>query len=117
MPNDIAFSYRTARSPAIASAIGAVVAIESIAVHFAVAARHPRVAWALTLTMIAALVWLVRDYRALGSGFIRLEAPRRVRLTAGIHREVRRVALKLDDPETFLRTLEQHRAALSARPA
>lgn len=69
MPNDIAFSYRTARSPAIASAIGAVVAIESIAVHFAVAARHPR------------------------------------------------VVLKLDDPETFLRSLEQHRAALSARPA
>ena len=157
------------------SAIGAVVVIESVAVHFAVAARHPRVAWVLTLTSVAALVWLVRDYLALGSGFIRLEhealylrigrrfdirlplariarslkptfrdlptpgtnegrdylnltkpaapnvlivldLPQRIRLTAGIHREVRRVALKLDDPEAFLRMIDAQRAALAARP-
>ena len=42
MGNDLAFSYRSARSPAIMSAIGAVIVIESIAVHFALAARNPR---------------------------------------------------------------------------
>jgi hypothetical protein len=158
------------------SAIGAAVVIESIAVHFAVAARHPRVAWALTLSSVVALVWLVRDYLALGAGFIRLEsdalhlrvgkrfditlplasvvralrptfrdlptpgtnegrdyvnltkpavpnvlivldAPRRVRLTAGLHREVCRVALRLDDPDAFLRALEEHRTALASRSA
>ena len=157
------------------SAIGAVLVIESVAVHFAVAARHPRVAWALTLASVAALVWLVRDYLALGSGFIRLEhdalrlrvgrrfdislplarvtrslkptfrdlptpgtnegrdylnltkpatpnvlivldVPQRIRLSAGIHRDVRRVALKLDDPEGFLRTVDAQRATLAARP-
>jgi hypothetical protein len=158
------------------TAIGAVVVIESIAVHFAVAARHPRIAWALTLSSLAALVWLVRDYVALGSGFVRLEndavhlrvgrrfaitvplahvarslrptfhdlptpgtsqgrdylnltkpaapnvlivldAPQRVRLTAGIHRDVGRVALRLDDPEAFLHAIDEQRAALAARPA
>lgn len=172
MASDLAFTYRSARSAAVLSAIGAVVVIESIAVHFAVAARHPRVAWALTLSGVAALAWLVRDYLALGSGFIRLasdavrlrvgrrfditlplasvvralrptfrdlptpgtndgrdyvnltkpaapnvlivlDAPRRVRLTAGLHREVRRVALHLDDPDAFLRAVEAYRAALT----
>ncbi len=176
MPSDEVFSYRSARSPAITSAISAVIVIESIAVHFAVAARHPRIAWALTLSSVAALVWLVRDYLALGFGAIRLESdtvhlrigrrfditlplarvvrffrptfrdlptpganeggdyvnltkpaapnvlivldePRRVRLTAGLHREVRRIGLRLDDPDAFLRAVEVHRAALAARSA
>src|SRR5579864_4254302 len=72
MASDEVFSYRSARSPAITSAISVVVVIESIAVHFAVAARHPRTAWALTLSSVAALLWLVRDYLTLGSGVIRL---------------------------------------------
>ena len=176
MADYLEFSYRSARSPAIMSAVGAVVVIESVAVHFAVAARHPRVAWALTLTSVAALVWLVRDYRALGSGFIRLEndalhlrvgrrvdtsvplarvrralkptfrdlptpgtnegrdylnltkpaapnvlivldTPQRVRLAAGIHREVHRLALRLDDQEAFVRAVNEHRAALAAHSA
>jgi hypothetical protein len=176
MADDLTFSYRNARSTAIMSAIAAVVVIESIAVHFAVAARHPHIAWALTLTSVAALVWLVRDYRALGSGAVRLEndtlhlrvgrrfditlplaritsafrptfrdlpapgtnqgrdylnltkpaapnvlvvldAPQRVRLAAGLHREVRRVALRLDEPEAFLRAIAQQCAAMAARLA
>ena len=155
------------------SAIGAVVVVESIAVHFAVAARHPRVAWALTLSSVAALVWLWRDYRALGSGAIRLDggdlhlhvgrrfdvklplariarslrptfrdlptpgtnegrdylnltkpaapnvlivldAPQRMRLTAGVHRHIGRIALRLDQPDAFLRTIDEQRAALAA---
>lgn len=172
MSNVLAFSYRSARSPAITWALAAVVVIESIPVHFAVAARHPGLAWALTVSSIAALVWLVLDYRALGSGLVRLHsdtlhlrvgrrfditlpmasvarflrptfrdlptpgtnegrdyvnltkpaapnvlvvlhAPRRVRLTTGLHREVRRVALRLDDPEAFLQALEQRHLELS----
>ena len=122
MAGDLAFPYRNARSPAIMSAIAAVIVIESVAVHFAVAARHPGVAWALTLTSISALVWLLRDYLnltkpAAPNVLIMLATPQRVRLVAGIHREVRRLALRLDDPDSFLRALDEHRAALAAHSA
>ena len=40
--------------------------------HFAVAARRPTLAWVLTLTSLFAVLWLVRDYRALGAGVVRL---------------------------------------------
>jgi hypothetical protein len=66
------FSYRSARSGAITSALVAVIAIESAAVHFAVASRLPVLAWVLTLTSVLAVLWLVRDYLALGTGVIRL---------------------------------------------
>jgi hypothetical protein len=161
------FSYRSARSGAITAAISAVVVIESAAVHFAVAARHPLAAWALTLTSVAALVWLVRDYRSLGAGAVRVEPgqlrlaigrrfdvaipfsaiarvikpsfrdlpmpgtnegrdylnlmkpaapnvliglsqPVRVRLPVGLHREVTRVGLKLDDPASFMHAVDSH---------
>lgn len=46
--------------------------IESVAVHFAVAARRPVLAWVLTLTSVIAVLWLVRDYLALGTGAVRL---------------------------------------------
>ncbi|HEY7236752.1 MAG TPA: hypothetical protein VH539_21510 [Gemmatimonadaceae bacterium] len=176
MSNSSEFTYRSARSGAITGAICAVVVIESVAVHFAVAAYHPRVAWTLTLTSLYALVWLVRDYRALGSGAVRvaddslrlrigrrfdisiplasvartlrptfrdlptpgttqgrdflnltkpaapnvlivLDRIRRVRLMAGLHRDVQRVALKLDDPDGFLRAAEARRVALPAQTA
>jgi len=176
MSDNLEFTYRSARSGAITAAIGAVVLIESVAVHFAVAAHHPRIAWALTLTSLYAVVWLVRDYRALGSGAVRvaddnvrlrigrrfdvsiplasvartlkptfrdlptpgtnqgrdflnltkpaapnvlivLETMQRVRVMAGIHRDVQRVALKLDDPDGFLRAAEARRAVLPAQTA
>src|SRR5206468_7029403 len=65
MLDGLAFSYRSTRSRSITTAFCAVVVIESVAVHFAVAARHPIVAWTPTLTGLAAVLWLVRDYRAL----------------------------------------------------
>ena len=175
MADRLAFSYRGARSPAITAAFCAVIAIESAAVHFAVAVRHPLVAWTLSLTSVAAILWLVRDYRALGSGevlltddrirlrigrrfdvtiplariarvlrptfrdlpapgtnhgrdylnltkpatpnvLIVLDETQRVRLTLGIHREVRRVALRLDDADGFVRAVGE-RLAVSARSA
>ena len=66
------FSYRSARSAAITTTLVVVILIESVAVHFAVAARRPVLAWVLTLTSVAAVLWLVRDYLALGTGAVRL---------------------------------------------
>jgi len=176
MVEHLAFSYRSARSPALTTALCAIVVIESIAVHFALAVHHRWAAWILTLTSLAAVVWLVRDYRALGTGVVRLEeealrlrvgrrfditvslarvartlqpsfrdlptpgtnegrdylnltkpdAPnvllvletaQRVRLMAGLHRDVRRFALKLDHPKDFLRAADERRASLSTRSA
>lgn len=176
MPNatpDLRFSYRTARSTAITTTIIAVVLIESVAVHFAVAIRHVTIAWILTLSSALAILWLVRDYAALGAGTVRLSADdvelmigrrfnvsipltaiarvitptfrdlptpgttqggdflnltkpaapnvlmalaevRRVRITMGIGRDVKRIALKLDDPGAFITAIEERRAALAA---
>ena len=41
-----------------------------------------------------------------------LTEPQRVRLTAGLHRDVRRVALRLDDGRGFLAALESRRTTL-----
>ena len=176
MTDGLAYSYRNARSPAITTAICAVVVIESVAVHFAVSARHPGIAWVLTLTSLAAVLWLIRDYRAMGAGVVRisddglclrvgrrfdftvplaqvaqvfkpsfrdlpalgttqgrdylnltkpatpnvlivLDTMQRVRLPAGLHRDVRRVALRLDDPDGFLRAIHARRPSTSARSA
>jgi len=40
-----------------------------------------------------------------------LEEPHRVRVTMGITREVKRIALKLDDPAAFIAAIETRRAA------
>ena len=48
------------------------IVIESAAVHFAIASRLPALAWVLTLMGLAAVVWLIRDYVAMGSGAVRL---------------------------------------------
>ena len=170
------FAYRSARSGAITAALVAVIVIESIAVHFAVVARLPVLAWGLTLMGAVAVLWLVRDYVALGTGAVRLgddtldltigrrfaislplaaidratvptfrdlPAPgttqgrdylnltkpgapnvllvltelRRVRITAGVHRDVRRIAFRLDDAPRFLAALDERRAAVAARSA
>ncbi|HKN65387.1 MAG TPA: hypothetical protein VJW73_03880 [Gemmatimonadaceae bacterium] len=76
------FSYRSARSAAITFTLVAVILIESAAVHFAVAARRPTLAWVLTLTSLIAVLWLVRDYRAMGVGVVRL-ADDALELTVG----------------------------------
>lgn len=68
------FTYRSARSPGVTFAICVVVIIEAVAFHFLIAARHPAIAWPLTLLSLSAVVWLLRDYQALGSGAIQLDA-------------------------------------------
>jgi hypothetical protein len=168
------FSYRSARSAAITFTLVAVILIESAAVHFAVATRRPTLAWVLTLTSLVAALWLVRDYRAMGTGVVRLGddaleltigrrfavviplaaidrattptfrdlpaagttqgrdflnltkptapnvllvlgATQRIRLAAGLYRDARRIAFRLDDGPRFLAALEQRRAAIATR--
>jgi hypothetical protein len=168
------FSYRSARSAAITFTLVTVILIESVAVHVAVAARQPTLAWVLTLTSLIAVLWLVRDYRAMGTGVVRLAgdaveltigrrfalviplaaierattpsfrdlpaagttqgrdflnltkpaapnvllvlgAPQRVRLTAGLYRNARRIAFRLDDAPSFLGALDERRAAIATR--
>jgi len=176
MSEQVAFTYRNSRSRAITVAFCAIVAIESVAVHFAVAVRHPLLAWILTFSSVAAIVWLMRDYRALGEGsvslgdtairlgigrrfdvtvpltriervlkpsFRDLPAPgtnqgrdylnltkpsspnvilvltevQRLRIVLGVHRDARRIALRLDEPDAFVRAVEERRATLATRTA
>jgi hypothetical protein len=70
----VAFTYRSARSGSLVGGLGLAIAVETVALHLWLAARHPIAAWALTVGSVAALVWLAADYRALGRGAVRLDA-------------------------------------------
>lgn len=59
------FSCRSARSPAIAWTIGALIVIETAALHLLLVRRVPLAAWGLTAASLSALVWLWSDDRAL----------------------------------------------------
>ncbi len=70
-----AFTYRRARSMAITAAIGILLVVETGGFHaLLLALGHPVAAWTLTTLSAAALVWLVSDYRAMGSAAIRVGA-------------------------------------------
>jgi hypothetical protein len=147
-------------------AICAALAVETAAVYFAVAARHPNVAWVLTAISAWALWWIAADYRALGRETVQLDDeqlrlrigrrhdirlpvdavdavirptfrdlptpgtrqgddylnltkpappnvlvvlrnPTRIRLLAGVHRNIRRLSLRLDDPLAFVKALAE----------
>jgi hypothetical protein len=153
-----------------------VIAIESAAVHFALVARLPLLAWLLTVMSVIAALWLIRDYIDLGRGAVRLgddtlelsigrrfaislplsaieramtptfrdlpvpgttqgrdyvnltkpgspnvllflREARRIRLMAGVRRDARRIAFRLDDAPGFLAALDERRAAVNARSA
>jgi len=66
------FTYRSARSGALLAGFGLAIAIETLVLHLWLVARHPIVAWTLTAGSVAALAWLVADYRSLGRGVVRL---------------------------------------------
>jgi hypothetical protein len=68
-----AFTYRSARSGSVVGGLGLVIAIETVALHLWLAARHPVAAWALTAGSLATLGWLAADYRALGRGAVLLD--------------------------------------------
>jgi hypothetical protein len=168
------FSYRGARSGNLVVGFTIVILVEAIALHFLLIVRHPIAAWVQAVLSLAAIVWLVRDYDALGKGAVRvtgdrvrlaigrrfdvdlslsnvarvlqpthrdlptpgtnqgrdylnltapntpnvlliLEAPVRVRLTAGMHRSIQRVGLRLDDPAAFIECMYEHKTATAIR--
>ncbi len=68
-----AFTYRRARSKAILVAIGMLLVVETGGFHaLLLTLGHPAAAWTLTTLSVAALVWLVSDYRAMGSAAIQV---------------------------------------------
>jgi hypothetical protein len=144
--------------------ISAAILIETVAIHLLLVRRIPWLAWTLTALSVYAVVWLVRDYLAMGSHalsvdgesiqlkvgrrfdlsitrsqiarviqptfrdlptpgtnqgrdflnltkpgapnvLITLREPVRVRLPGGMHRQVQRLALHLDDAAAFVATL------------
>jgi hypothetical protein len=76
MTHPTEFSLRTARSGSLTAGLSAVILIETVAVHFLLAVRHPAVAWLLTALSASAVVYLVRDYQALGRGSVRVVGDR-----------------------------------------
>jgi hypothetical protein len=69
---DHTFTCRSARSPAVTAAIGAVLVIETLVLHVLLVARHPVLAWVLTVGSVLTLAWLVADHRATGRSGVRL---------------------------------------------
>src|ERR671937_1293419 len=67
------FSYRSARSTPFVIGISLAIFIETAALHTLLIFRHPIIAWSLTTLSVLAIVWLVRDYRALRYGRGRLQ--------------------------------------------
>jgi hypothetical protein len=64
------FTYRGARSGAVTAGFALAIVVETIALHLWLVARHPALAWALTLLSVAALLWLPLQYRAMGRGAV-----------------------------------------------
>jgi hypothetical protein len=64
------FTYRSARSGAFALGISAAILIETVAIHLLIVTRIPVLAYSLTILSVLGIVWIVRDYTALGSGAV-----------------------------------------------
>jgi len=68
------FSYRSARSGSFLIGIGAVLVIESAALHLVFVSRHhPVLAVSLTTLSVLTIIWFVRDYLALGRQVVQLD--------------------------------------------
>jgi hypothetical protein len=66
------FTYKSARSGGLVIGIGIAIVVETVAFHALLMRSHPLGAWILTLSSLSFLVWLVRDYQAMGTGTIRV---------------------------------------------
>ena len=64
-PEPVPFSCRSARSPAIVWTLGALIVLETAALHLLLVGRVPLAAWGLTAASLSALAWLWSDDRAL----------------------------------------------------
>lgn len=68
------FTMESARSLPLTGALCGVIAIETAALHLLLWTRHPWLAWTLTTLSLWTVVWLIRDYRAIGARPVVLEA-------------------------------------------
>ena len=64
---DQTFSMESARSLPLTAALSVVIAVETAALHLLLWSRHPWIAWTLTALSLWTVVWLIRDYRAIGA--------------------------------------------------
>jgi hypothetical protein len=67
------FTYRSARAGSLVFGLGLAIVVETCVVHLVLHARHPLLAWGLTVASVSTLAWLAADYRALGRGTIRVD--------------------------------------------
>ena len=79
---DTVFSLTKARSAPLTAVLSLLLVVETVALHLLLVGRYPIVAWLLTTASVASLVWLWRDYRALGVSAIEVH-PGRVEMTIG----------------------------------
>ena len=66
------FTYRSARSGSLVVGFCIVIVIETVALHLWLRVHHAFIAWALSVTSLSAVAWLVADYRAFGRGAVRV---------------------------------------------
>lgn len=72
MTESAAFTFRRARSGALAAGLGLAIAIETPVLHLWLGVRHPTWAWSLSVLGVATLVWIVLEYRAMGHPTVRV---------------------------------------------
>ncbi|MEP6690050.1 MAG: hypothetical protein ABJD07_02775 [Gemmatimonadaceae bacterium] len=61
------FTMLGARSGSFVAGISIALAVESVALHFLLRGRAPWLDWAVIISSVATLGWIVRDYRAIGA--------------------------------------------------
>ena len=72
MEPSTAFTYRSARSGALTAGLALAVAVESLVLHLWLATRHPEWAWTLTALSVLSVAYLALEYRAWGTGSVRV---------------------------------------------
>jgi hypothetical protein len=65
-PTD-AMAFRHEHSPVLVIGLSIAMAVETVAIHLFVRPRAPILAWVLVALSVYTIVWLVRDYRAIGA--------------------------------------------------
>ena len=99
-PAPLTFSCRGARSSAITGVVIALIVVETAVLHLLLVRVVPVLAYLLTLSSLALLLWLIRDFRALARVPALTVTGDRLRLTVGkrIAGEVPVAAVRADRP-------------------
>src|SRR4051812_43668734 len=69
-PVPSAFTMRSAKSGSLMGVVAFAVVIETSLMHLLLSARHPLIAWTLTMSSVWLLWWLWTDLRALGTSTV-----------------------------------------------